>query len=71
MNKQTNVLVNEQQNVQIPEQELSNSVVHFEIQYYQMIDYQGNAVISPLPEIANDQNQLIKLYQAMLKTRLF
>lgn len=71
MNKQTNAWVNEQKNVQIPEQRVSSSVAHFEIQYHQMIDYQGNSVVSPLPEIANDRDQLIKLYQAMLKTRLF
>ena len=71
MNKQATVLKSRQQKMHMQEQEYSSSVAHFDIQYHQMIDYQGNPVTSPLPKIANDRDRLIKLYQAMLKTRLF
>ncbi len=71
LNKQAKLMISGQQTIQMQEQEHSLSVAHFDIQYYQMIDYQGNPVVSPLPEIANDSDLLITLYQAMLKTRLF
>ena len=71
MNKQATVLISRQQKMHMQELEYSSSVAHFDIQYHQMIDDQGNPVISPLPEIAKDRELLIKLYQAMLKTRLF
>ena len=71
LNKQATVLISRQQKMHKQEQEYSSSVAHFDIQYHQMIDYEGNPVVFPLPEIANDRDLLIKLYQAMLKTRLF
>ena len=71
LNQQAKVLISGQQNIQLQEQEHSRSVAHFDIQYHQMIDYQGHPVVSPLPAIAKDRDQLIKLYQAMFKTRLF
>lgn len=71
MNKQATVLISRQQKMYRQEQEYSSSVAHFDIQYHQMIDYEGNPVVFRLPEIAKDRELLIKLYQAMLKTRLF
>jgi pyruvate dehydrogenase E1 component alpha subunit len=48
-----------------------HSVAEFNIQYHKMLDYEGNLLVTKIPEIANNQQQLIKLYQAMVSTRLF
>ena len=45
-------------------------VAYFDIHYHQLIDYQGTPV-APLPEIANDREQMIALYSRMVKTRCF
>jgi len=71
VNKQSNVMVREQHNASVQMQESPHSVTHFDIQYHQIIDNEGKPVVSTLPEIANDRERLIKLYKAMLKTRLF
>ena len=71
LNKPVKVLKGRRQNILLQKREHFSPVAHFDIQYHQMIDYQGNPVVSPLPAIANDREQLIQLYQAMLKTRLF
>ncbi len=71
LNKPVKVLKGRRQNILLQKQEHCSPVAHFDIQYHQMIDYQGNPVVSPLPAIATDRDQLIQLYQAMLKTRLF
>jgi 2-oxoisovalerate dehydrogenase E1 component alpha subunit len=46
------------------------SVAHFEVQYTQILDEQGNPQ-GALPKFANDTNTLIHLYRNMLLTRLF
>lgn len=71
MNKQSKVLVGKQHNVVSRTQEAPHSVAHFDIQYHQVIDYEGKPVVDLLPKIAKDRDLLIKLYQAMFKTRLF
>lgn len=71
MNTQAKVLVGGQQNIQKQEQKFAKPVAHFDIQYHQMIDNEGHLVTSPTPEIASDKALLIKLYQAMQKTRMF
>lgn len=71
LNKQVTRLMSGQQQIQMQEQVHASPVAHFDIQYYQMIDYKGNPVASPLPEIGKDSDRLIELYQTMLKTRLF
>ena len=48
-----------------------HSVAEFNIQHHKMLDYEGNLLVTKIPEIANNQQQLIKLYQAMVSTRLF
>ncbi len=45
-------------------------VVAFEIKHTQIIDHHG-APLGPLPEFAKDPAELIKLYRAMVLTRLF
>ena len=46
-------------------------VAKFNIKHYKMLDYEGNLLVTNIPEIANNKQQLIKLYQAMVSTRLF
>lgn len=48
-----------------------HSVAKFNIKYHQMLDYEGNLLVANIPDIANNQQQLIKLYQSMVSTRLF
>jgi 2-oxoisovalerate dehydrogenase E1 component alpha subunit len=45
-------------------------VASFEIKHTQFLDHLG-ASLSPLPEFAKNPEELIKLYRAMVRTRLF
>lgn len=60
--------------VSSPPVELSSasalSVAKFEIHYHQYLNHQGK-LLHPLPDFARDPEHLIRLYRAMLLTRLF
>ncbi len=71
MNIQAKLWADEQLDIPIQARESSTQVAHFNIKYHQLLDKQGKAVSSLLPEISHDRKRLRKLYQAMLKTRLF
>lgn len=49
---------------------LVSSVARFEIDFYQVIDEQGNACC-PLPAFTEDKSALLALYQVMVRSRLF
>lgn len=70
MNRQAKAMKSKQQTMPMMLQQIPQPVARFEIQYHQVIDYEGTPV-SPLPEIAHHPEQLINLYTAMVKTRLF
>jgi pyruvate dehydrogenase E1 component alpha subunit len=54
-----------------PAYKSSHSVAKFNIKYHKMLDYEGNLLVANIPDIAHNQQQLIKLYQSMVSTRLF
>ena len=71
MNQSSRLLTTAPHTAFVRTQESPYCVAKFNIQYHQILDYQGNLIDASVPEIANDQQRLIQLYRAMVSTRLF
>ena len=71
MNQISKVLITASNTAFARIQKPSHCVAKFNIQYHQILDYQGCLITALVPEIANNKQRLIKLYQAMVSTRLF
>lgn len=70
MTSQAIDIESKQDSTPAPAPQIPQTIAHFEINYYQILDAEGKLVAS-LPEFAQDPRRLLQFYKAMFQTRLF